>query len=373
MQPHRNTVVPTYREAGARWLAGQNLYKGKRGFVYSPPVAAAFVPLAGMPEIPGAILWRLLNAGALLGGVAWWLSAGLHPGILARGWGRALVFLLLLPLALGNLNSGQVNPLLAGLLLAAFVACGKERWWLAAVCIALASFLKIYPLAAGLLLALAYPRRFAWRLAAALGALAALSFVLQRPGYVGAQYHLWFATRAADNRLLYADSIAPRDFWAVLRLLHLPVSAAAYRALELLSGAALGGFVLAARWRGWRPQRLLATAFSLVCGWMLLFGPATESATYILLAPALVFAVVEAFARPGSGSAVMRAWIAGAAAIFLVALAMNSFLRLPKNVYTLSVQPAGALLFCGYTLAAARRRERAGEPAVGDGSLAWNA
>jgi hypothetical protein len=72
ISPRKNTVVTTYRLAGERWLASKNLYKGKRGFVYSPPAAAAFVPLVILPKAPGEVLWRLLMPGRC------WV--GLHGG-----------------------------------------------------------------------------------------------------------------------------------------------------------------------------------------------------------------------------------------------------------------------------------------------------
>jgi len=62
---------------------------------------------------------------------------------------------------------------------------------------------------------------------------------------------------------------------------------------------------------------------------------------------------VQAFAQPSSP--VMRGWISLVAAILLAALGMNSFLKLPKNVHTMSVQPMAALIFCGYVLASMRR------------------
>ncbi len=351
VHPDKNTVLTTYRQAGERWMASKNIYKGKRGFVYSPPTAAAFVPLAVLPKVPAEILWRLLNVGLLLGGVAWWLKAGLSPGVPKRNY--AWIFLLLLPLSLGNLNIGQVNPMVIGLLMAGFAACRTERWWLAALCITVAAYFKIYPLAAGLLLALAYPRQFAWRLLAALVILGLLSFVLQKPAYVAEQYRIWFATRAADDRFAYGNNIAPRDLWMLFRFFHLPITKEAYQVLQLLSGIAIGGLVLVARWRQWSEERLLGSAFALVCGWMLLCGPATESATYVLLAPAAAFALVQAFARPYP--AIMRCWIAAVVAILLAALGLNSFLKLPKNVTTMSVQPMAALIFCGYALVSMRR------------------
>jgi len=79
---------------------------------------------------------------------------------------------------------------------------------------------------------------------------------------------------------------------------------------------------------------------------MLLFGPATEDATYVMLAPPLVLALVDAFHE--SRRSWMRIPPILSYAILLLGLAMNSFLGLKKSVYSMSVQPFGALVFAVY-------------------------
>ena len=81
---------------------------------------------------------------------------------------------------------------------------------------------------------------------------------------------------------------------------------------------------------------------------MLLFGPSTEDATYVILAPALVLSMVDAFYQPWL--APMRVLPCVSFAVLLLGLGMNSFLSLKKSVYTMSVQPFGALIFIVYAL-----------------------
>jgi hypothetical protein len=81
---------------------------------------------------------------------------------------------------------------------------------------------------------------------------------------------------------------------------------------------------------------------------MLLFGPSTEAATYVILAPPLVLAMVQSFHQ--SRYPAMRLWICTSYAVLLLGSLMNSFLSLKKGVYTMSVQPFGGLLFAGYVL-----------------------
>jgi len=349
--PHKNTVVTTYLEAGTHWVRGESLYEGQRGFVYSPPTAAAFAALALLPPGLANGAWRLLNAAVFLGGIALWLRRGFFSVSPRNG---PLVFILLLPLAIGNFNNGQVNPLVIGLLMIGVAAAERDRLWLAAFCMAAVAYLKIYPLAVGLLLAVLYPRRFSWRLLVALVGVGALAFALQRPAYVLEQYRLWLATRAADNRLEYAAEIMPRDFWLLLRLVHADIGQNAYRALQLLTGGGLAAVCAYGQWKGWSSVLLGRVVLVFGCLWMLLFGPATESATYILLAPVLALALVEAHER--SLPASLRAMVIAVYTLFVLGLAANSFLHLKKGPATMCVQPAAAVLFVAYSVLELRWR-----------------
>src|SRR5262249_44686668 len=168
---------------------------------------------------------------------------------------RGILFLLLVPLALGSLNNGQPNLLLAGLLLAAVAAAAHGRWALCAACVALATAVKVYPLALGLLLAAAYPRRLGGRRPLALALLAGLPFLLQEPGYVARQYGLWLARVATTDeaRRYWPAAMAYRDLWLLLRLAHVPVPLGAYQALQLAAGGGRAGLGVAPRRPGLAP------------------------------------------------------------------------------------------------------------------------
>lgn len=342
--PHRNTVFTTYEAAGGKWIAAKDLYTNSGGFVYSPLAAAFFAPFSVLPDLTSNILWRLLNAGMLLGAVWWWLKSGLHRGIPTHRY--SMVFLLLLPLTIGNLNNGQANPMLVGILMLAVIGAKTGRWNLAAICIALTAYFKIYPLVVGLLLALIFPQKFSWRLVIALILLGALTFLLQRPGFVMQEYQRWIFTRLHDDRKLYKPDVAPRDLWLLLRFLHIPVSKAAYTAMQIGGGAAIAAVCWFGKIKHWSMNRLLVAIFTLASCWMLLLGPATESATYVLLAPALVLALVESFEQPIPTS--LRALLVTALAILFAALCVNSFTHFHRESYAMVIQPIGAVLFSCY-------------------------
>src|SRR5205085_10412025 len=60
----------------------------------------------------------------------------------------------------------------------------------------------------------------------------------------------------------------------------------------------VAGVALVGQRRHWPRQHLVQTLLALGCCWMVVFGPSTESSTFMLLAPALAWALVDAF-RPG--------------------------------------------------------------------------
>jgi hypothetical protein len=338
-------VFATYADAGRKWIDSQPLYTYTRGFVYSPLIAALFAPFSAFPHSFGGILWRLLTCTVLLAGVFWWLKEELHTEIpKARYW---LVFLLILPLSLGNFNNGQANPLVTGLLMIAIVSAHRGRWTISALCLGISAYLKIYPLAVGLLLVLLYPRQLGWRLLVTLLLMGALSFVLQEPGYVLEQYRRWFATRAADDRRANMD-IAPRDFAMLLQALHINLSSQIRLILQLLAAIGAAAVSVYGRIRNWSENRLLIVVFTLGTCWMLLFGPSTEDATYAMIAPPLALALVQTFGQKISGW-VPRLFCASYA-VLLVGLILNAFFRLKKTPLTMSVQPLGALIFLACAL-----------------------
>jgi len=338
-------VFGTYADAGQKWTASQPLYSYTRGFVYSPLVAAFFAPFSWMPISLGSVLWRLLNAAIFVGAIFWWLKAEINGRIPKLSYG--LVFLLVLPLSLGNFNNGQVNPMIIGLLMVAMLAAYEERWTLSAVAVGFSAYLKIYPLALGMLLVLLYPRQLGWRLALTLILMGAASFALQRPAYVLEQYQRWFSTRAADDRRMNMD-IAPRDFAMILRLLHINLGARVVLILQILAGAGAAAICVIGRMREWSEQRLLTCVFTTGTCWMLLFGPTTEDATYAMIAPAVALALVQAFHQ--KTPTWMRFFVCASFAILLLGLMLNAFFGLKKTPLLMSVQPFGALLFASFSV-----------------------
>lgn len=340
--PNRATAFTVYRLAGSHWLSAQHLYGDWRGFVYSPIAAVFFAPFGNIPPGWGNLCWTWLNTGLFLLGVAAVLASGIYPGIKPRH--RGIVFLLIVPLVLGNLDTGQANPTVIGLLLLAVAAVPAERWSLAALCVAIATYFKIYPLAVGLILFLIAPRKFGWRLLLALLVLGVLPFLFQHWSYVSQQYHEWVMTRSADDRRLYPIKDVPLDLWFLLvRFGRLPIPGFIYTGFQMLSGGAIALFCLVGVWRHWPNERLLAGLLVFVSIWMTLCGPATELQTYVLLAPAVVLVLTDTFlsARP----LWLRIGMLSVYLLLVLAVARTSFLPSLKSLWVLTIQPIAAVIF----------------------------
>jgi hypothetical protein len=344
---HRGNSFGTYDLAGLHWIHGEAVYTQWMGFVYSPTVAVLFAAFAFLPVALGTILWQLLNAAVLLGGLTAVLQVNLFPGINQRSFG--ISYLLLVPLALGNIDISQANPLVAGLLLLAIAAARVERWNSAALCISIATFFKVYPIAVGLLICLIAPRRFGWRLLAALLLLAIAPFLFQHWSYVSDQYHAWITTRTSDDRRNWPIEKLPLDLWFLVHWFgHLPVAPAMYRVIQLGTAGALALFCAIQTAKGWATYRVLTGLLCLASIWMTLCGPATESYTYVLLAPPTILALVQSFIA--GQPAWLRVWVSAAFALQLLAVTRASFLPHLKPFWALSILPFSALVFLGYCL-----------------------
>jgi hypothetical protein len=347
MLSHRGTSFDTYQLAGSHWLGGENIYTQWMGFVYSPVVAAFFAPFAWIPAVLANILWRILNAALLLGGLAAVLKSNLFAGIKEENFG--IVYLLLIPLAVGNIDISQANPLVEGLLLLAIGAVYTERWNIAALSVAIAICFKIYPIAVGLLICLIAPKRFSWRMLAALLLLLIVPFLFQHWSYVSNQYHDWITTRTSDDRRQWPIEKLPLDLWFLIHWVgHLPITAKVYSLIQLGSAGLIALFCAVKTWKGWTRDRVLIGLFCLVSIWMTLCGPATESYTYLILAPAIVLALVQAFGSVQPTR--LRALVSAAFILQLLAATRASFLPHFKPFLALSIQPFSAVVFLVYTL-----------------------
>jgi hypothetical protein len=327
LQPRRNTVYPIFAHGARNWIAGHNLYTpenqlpGFDHFVYPPPTALLYAPWAFLPDAVGGIFWRLTGLAIYLAAFLWFCRT-IVPRSTAHGT-LGILLLLLLPHSIDSFNNGQSNLLIAGLLMGGVTAALRERWNLAAGCLALPALIKIHPLAVGLLAAVAFPRKLAPRLAVALLLGLAAPLVCQHPAYVLEQYRQYVAWVSVQDRTLWPMHNAPHDFYFLTRWLNVPLQRGVYTAVQFAAAAlcALMCWRLARRHNGGghddnhgegdallsetrltHRATLARRILGLGVGWIIAFGPATESSTFALLAPVLAIETYVAWTSPGVGA-----------------------------------------------------------------------
>lgn len=290
--PARNNVYLKVFDPAARgFLAGRDLYDPTSGFRYPPVAAALFVPFAWCGPVLGSVLWRVFNVGMLLAGVRAARRAGFPAALSSRERG---VFLILLAVACQtSINNGQANPLVLGALLLATVGIVGRRTLAASVTTGLATGIKVYPVAYGCVLAVLKPRLW-WGLLVAVAVTFALPFAFQDPDYVLRQYQALYELLRGEDR---TDDLANayRDLRLLAAAVGVPVPDLLFTALQVTTGLSIAVLVWSLKRARVDWHRVAALAFSLTMCWFMLFGPATEKSTYMLIGPTTAWSLLLAW------------------------------------------------------------------------------
>jgi hypothetical protein len=361
--PWAHTVYDIYAPAARHWWAGEDLYgpnvkawweapgvsaSTTDYYRYCPLFAVAFTPLAVLPDSVGNALWKTFNCLFFAFGL-WNAGRRLFPQVLSQTQ-MALLFLLVLPTSLHSMYNGQANLIVVGAMLLALSAAAEERWNQAAVWLALATLIKGYPLALGLLLAALFPWRFALRYVAALGLGLALPFAAQRPSVALAQTLSWLS-HLSQSTVLMRERLRSID--KLLDVCQLPVAPLTFALMGLVAGVCVLALCLVRAWRRSDVRAQLVSVLMLFSVWVILFGPATEACTYAVIAPAIAWALVDAFRRPAGWG---RRGVLVASLVLMGPVATDFFgstVRLFANHY--GSQPVGGLVFLIYLFIEALR------------------
>jgi hypothetical protein len=367
--PSSHTVYDIYVGAARRWLAGEDLYIRTRDYYrYSPLFAVVLTPLAVLPDGASAALWKIINSTIFVLSLRAW-AGRLSPRRLSSNELAALL-LLALPLAMHSLYNGQANLLMLGSLLFGMVAAAEGKWNRAALWIAWATLIKGYPLALAMILMVLFPRQFAGRFIASLAAGLLLPFASVKPAVVAMQYQSWWH-HLRDSTEIMRERLRSIDQLFVIY--GHPLSDRTFAVLGALAGAAVMLVCMVIARRSSSRGETVFRIFLWFSLWGLLFGPATESCTYVMAAPAITWALVEAWHR--------RAWWPERAMLVVSLLMMGPmvtdlFGRLIRNFSNEhGSQPAGGLLLLGWLIIEWRRRlcvdEGGGVSSNSDAERAW--
>jgi hypothetical protein len=272
-------VFAIYRDAGLRWLHGQDLYPAVFRFNYFPPSAVVFAAWSWLPFQLGGALWRIADLAVFAFGL-WTVS---HRADVPPSSRRFLIATVItVVLSASAARYGQMTLAMAGLMMLAVTHAEAGALRRASVCAALAVALKPLAVVLVLLLVVIYPRLL-WRMLVALAVFFLLPFLFQHWDYVWRQYAAvpaMLATRAHPNYDWQQNIFGLLDkmSWTATDTAQAVVSAV---------GAVI---VLFLCWRARRRAPAIGVALSiygLASCYILLFGSGTERNTYAMLAPVI--------------------------------------------------------------------------------------
>lgn len=348
--PYSHSVFDVYVGAARRWLSGDDLYVPTREYYrYGPLFAVALAPLAVLPDALSAAAWKVIDCGIFAWGFYAW-GRRLNPGRLSSNE-IAAQLLLAIPLALHSLYNSQANLMMLGSLLFGMAAAGEGKWNRAALWIAWATLIKGYPLALGMILVGLFPRQFTGRFVLSLTAGLLLPFAAQRPAVVVMQYQSWWH-HLRDSTQIMRERLRSIDQLFVVY--GQPLSQQTFALLGALAGAAVMLVCLAIARRSADRREIVCRSFLWFSLWVVLFGPATEACTYVMAAPAIGWALVEAWHRRARWPE--RAMLI-ASLLMMGPMVTDLFGRLIRNFSNEhGSQPIGGLLLLAWLALEWRRR-----------------
>ncbi len=344
IEPRQHTVYTAFSQAGRDWWSGHSLYVG-RSYYYSPTFALFMAPFAVWPDWFGGVLWNWASVGLLV-----WSLRKFFRDVLAfrgapllPGEAEGAFHLLVLIGTVRSIWSGQSNAILIALILFAAAAIVRRRWWRSALLLAAPVYVKIWPIVAAGLFSVQRPKRLALRVMTCIAALGALPLLTRASTAVVNSYNEW-RDCLADRQATLMRYPGYRDAWTIWEQFASPVNPRAYAVLQAAGGLAVLGWCLWQRHRGYSSRQMAIYTLAAWSAWQLLLGPGTERLTYNIIAPALAWAVLEAYlTRRG------RAWITATfITTFILGIGGVERLLVGFAPAATALEPLGVLMFAGW-------------------------
>lgn len=308
---HYNNYI-IFKNAYFNLKEGKNLYlhypeKQWDLYKYSPSFAAAMVALANMPDWLGLLLWNLANVLVLFYGVRYFIKGPPHTIF--------MLWFIFNELVTSVINS-QSNPMIAGLLVAAFTFFEKDKVHWAALCIISTFYIKVFGILACLLF-LFYPHKGRFVLWCAIWSVVIVLIPLffTSPDLLVLQYKNWLELLANDHSGSYGYSF--------MGVLHTWFGLNSGKDLLVLIGliSLLVPFVFIKQFKDFH-YRLNWFVAMLI--WLVIFNHKAESPTFII---AFTGIAIWLFASPVNKYTV-----------FLAALAFVFTSLAPTDIFPLSIR-----------------------------------
>ena len=271
-------VFSVYRDAGLRWLHGEDLYPATLRFNYFPPSAVFFAAWAWLPFGLGGALWRIANIAVFAFGL-WKITAGGASPAPRTRFFIATCFTVVLSASAARY--GQLTLAMSGLMMASVADIDAGELWRPAILAALAVAMKPLALVLALLLIAMHPR-LRWRLGSALAAFFVLPFLFQSPNYVLRQY--------TDVPAMLDARAHQRYEWQHLFGLLERLGLNTTNAEQTIITGACAVFVLFLCWRLLTRTPAIGrplTVYGMAACYILLFGAGTERNTFAMIAPVI--------------------------------------------------------------------------------------
>lgn len=290
--PHFFAQVDTiYYDAANHWLNQQMVYhcKGNGCFVYLPTSAILFTPLAILPVKLAELIFRLLSMSLLTVGI-YTFCRDIATTDLKRTFFIALLTTVVLSQA--PVFVGQLHLIITGLMLWGFSLIAREKWWSAAIVLALSFAIKPTSIVLCLLAASLYPR-VALKLLCTLVFIFLASFLTQSPHYVASQYIAFIHEFRYEMHFdAYHGGHWATLFGAIAFYSHIIINGTLQFSIRIIAAGIV--FLL-----GLFATRTLskkeAIYFIVACGmtYLMLFNSRTENNDYIMVMPLVGYSLAR--------------------------------------------------------------------------------
>lgn len=235
-------------------------------FKYSPSFAVLFSPFAVLPDYLGLSLWNLFNLGLLF------FALYQLPQLNSK-WVAIILLLSVFELITTTQNE-QSNSMMLALFLLTFSSLEKRHMFLAALCIAIAIFTKLYAMV-GLCLFLMYPdkgKQFVYVLVA-LAFIFLIPLILVDWNQLMFQYQSWFSLLGREHDQIFGISL--------MGVLHSWFGYSQHKAMPVFFG--VGVFCLSFfQYKKWGSYQFRLLILCSVLIWVVIFNHRAESASYII-------------------------------------------------------------------------------------------